>query len=230
MIEAIYFDFNGIIIDDEPLQLKAYQQVFSEQGISLSEAEYYAALGMDDRTFVRAIFKRAGKKLIDKAMQPILERKSEVHRQYIEKELPLFPGIVTFIKAAARTYALGVVSMARRMEVDYALQRARLADLFSVVVSAEDVSACKPDPCCYQRALESLNSKRRTERRLPLLAEECLVIEDAPPGIQAARAAGMRTIGVSNTVSESALRSAGAEVVTANLADWGVDAVHHLFD
>jgi beta-phosphoglucomutase-like phosphatase (HAD superfamily) len=74
-----------------------------------------------------------------------------------------------------------------------------------------------------------MNDRRRGERKLPALAAECVVIEDAPPGIQAARAAGMKTIGVTTSVSEQALREAGAEVVTPNLADWNADAVHHLF-
>jgi beta-phosphoglucomutase-like phosphatase (HAD superfamily) len=67
------------------------------------------------------------------------------------------------------------------------------------------------------------------ERRLPLLANECLVIEDAPPGIRSGKAAGMRTLGVTNTVSETELRAAGADVVTHSLADWTMDAVHHVF-
>jgi beta-phosphoglucomutase-like phosphatase (HAD superfamily) len=75
-----------------------------------------------------------------------------------------------------------------------------------------------------------LNEKRRAARQLPLLAGECLVIEDAPPGIEAARAAGMRTIGVTSTVPESQLRTAHADIVTPNLSDWFPDAVHHLFD
>ena len=67
-------------------------------------------------------------------------------------------------------------------------------------------------------------------RKLPLLAGECLVIEDAPPGIEAARAAGMHTLAVTNTVAESPLRAADAEIVTASLADWNTDAVHLLYD
>jgi beta-phosphoglucomutase-like phosphatase (HAD superfamily) len=59
---------------------------------------------------------------------------------------------------------------------------------------------------------------------------ECVAIEDAPPGIEAARAVGMRTIGVTNTVSEAELRAAGADIVTKSLADWTPDAVHYLFD
>jgi len=61
------------------------------------------------------------------------------------------------------------------------------------------------------------------------LASECLAIEDAPPGIESARSAGMRTLGVTNTVGEAALRAAGAEVVTHSLSDWTVDAVRLVY-
>ncbi|HEX8491672.1 MAG TPA: HAD family phosphatase [Pyrinomonadaceae bacterium] len=230
MIQAIFFDFNGVIIDDEPLQLKVYQEVLQPAGVTFTEADYYNAMGMDDRLFVRTMFERAGKPLADDALAPLIERKTQLHRQEIEDELPLFPGVLTFIKAASRSYALGLVSMAVRVEIDYVLERAGLQQAFSVVVSAEDAHSCKPDPCCYQRALELLNERRRAERKLPLLPAECLVIEDSPPGIQAGRSAGMRTLGVTNSVSEAQLRAAGADVVTASLADWTTDAVHHVFD
>jgi phosphoglycolate phosphatase/beta-phosphoglucomutase len=167
--------------------------------------------------------------LPDATSRAVLEAKSEIHRRLIEDELPLFPGVVTFLKATSRHYALGLVSMATRNEIEYVLDRARLRSLFSVVVTAEDVNVCKPAPDCYRRAFEGLNSRRREQRLLPFLSPECLVIEDSPPGIQSGRAAGMRTLGVTNTVSEEALRSAGAEVVTHSLADWTPDAVKHLF-
>lgn len=230
MIQAIFFDFNGVIIDDEPIQLKVYQEALMAEGITLTEEDYYGALGMDDVTFVRAAFERAGLPLTDETARTLIERKTELHRKLIEDELPLFPGVVTFIKALSRHYAIGLVSMARRVEIEHVLRRAKLDHAFSVTVSAEDAHTCKPDPCCYQRALELLNEKRRGERKLPLLPEECLVVEDSPPGIQAGRAAGMRALGVTNTVTEGALRAAGANVVTASLADWTVDAVHHVFD
>ena len=90
-------------------------------------------------------------------------------------------------------------------------------------------SACKPAPDCYRRGLEKLNEKRQSERLLPLTASECLAIEDSPPGIESARAVGMRTLGITNTVSEDALRAVGADVVTKSLADWTTDAVRHVF-
>ncbi|HEV2914742.1 MAG TPA: HAD family phosphatase [Pyrinomonadaceae bacterium] len=229
MIQAILFDFNGVIIDDEPLQLQVYRDVLGAHAITITDEDYYSLLGADDEVFVRAIFERAGKPLKDETLASLIERKSELHREVIGDAPPLFPGVVTFIRAGARRYHLAVVSMARRVEIDYVLGRAHLKAEFKAIVSAEDVAACKPDPCCYNRAFELLNEKRRTARELPLLPHECLVIEDSPPGIQSGRAAGMRTLGVTNTVSEEKLRAAGADVVTRSLADWTMDAVHHVF-
>jgi beta-phosphoglucomutase len=230
MIQAIFFDFNGVIIDDEPLQMAAYKDLLSEQGIELTESDYYSALGMDDKTFVRAAFARGKKTLTDDVLKTMLEGKVARHRKLIEDDLPLFPGVVTILKAASRHFSLGLVSMATIADINYVLDRARLRSLFSVIVSSEDVSVCKPAPDCYRMGLDKLNEKRRVERLLPLLASECLVIEDSPPGIESGKQAGMRTLGVTNTVSEKQLRSAGAEIVTASLADWTVDAVRHVFD
>jgi beta-phosphoglucomutase len=230
MIQAILFDFNGVILDDEPLQMAAYQVVLREQGIELTESDYYGALGMDDKTFVRAAFERSKQTLTDDILKVVLEAKGVQHRKLIEDELPLFPGVVTFLKAASRRYSLGLVSMASPTEIQYALERACLLSLFSVIVSAEDVKVCKPAPDCYLIALERLNEKRLGKQRQPLAASECLVIEDSPPGIESGRQAGMRTLGITNTVSAEQLRAAGAEVVSASLADWTVDAVRHVFN
>jgi beta-phosphoglucomutase len=232
MIKAILFDFNGVVIDDEPLQLKAAQEALRAEGITLTEQDYYDSLGMDDVTFFRAAFTRAGREYTDEDFNRVLAEWTRLHRELIAGELPLFPGVVTFIKSLARSYPLAVVSMARRASIEYVLERAGLESAFAVIVSAEDVSACKPDPACVNRALEKLNEARRSrDAGQPALAPaECLVIEDAPPGIVAARAAGMRTLGVTNTVGEAALRAAGADVVTHSLADWTDDAVRHVFN
>ncbi|HYY94717.1 MAG TPA: HAD family phosphatase [Pyrinomonadaceae bacterium] len=230
MVQAVFFDFNGVIIDDEPLHQRAFGEALREEGIEQTEAEYFDSLGMDDATFVRAAFERAGRELSDEVLRRVIEREAASHRAALEKELPLFPGVVTFVKALSRRHPLGLVSMAGRDEIDYALARAGLTQHFGIIVSAADVTACKPDPCCYTKALELLNARRGQAQVLPVAAEECLVVEDSPPGIRSARAAGMRTLGVTNTVSDQALRDAGADVVTRSLADWTPDAVHHVFD
>jgi len=230
MIHAIFFDFNGVIINDERIHLKAYREVLTEKGIPLTDEEYFASLGMDDVAFVRAAYNRAGKSIDDAPMRELIDREHALHREMIQVDLPVAAGVIAFIKEAARRYDLGIVSMAERGEIDHVLRLAGLADQFSIIVSAEPGRRHKPAPDGYRDALRFLNEKRRAERKLPLLSTECLVIEDAPPGIESARAAGMRAIGVTTTVSEAALRQAGAAIVTSNLSDWNADAVHLLFD
>ncbi len=230
MIQAIFFDFNGVIIDDERVHLKAYREVLRANDVPLSDEDYFASLGMDDDAFVKAAYERAKRPLTDDALAEVIKREHELHRELITADLPVSAGVSTLIKAAARRYQLGIVSMAQRSEIDYVLGRAGILSPFSIVVSAAPGLRHKPAPDCYQRALEMLNKKRRAGRQLPLLACECVAIEDAPPGIESARAAGMRTVGVTNTVSESELRAAQADIVTPNLSDWSPDAVHHLFD
>ena len=230
MIHAIFFDFNGVIIDDERIHLKAYREVLNGEGLDFSDNDYFACLGMDDVAFVRAAYARAEKTVTDEKTREVIDFEHALHRQLINEDLPVHPGVVTFVKAAARRYELGLVSMAERSEIEHVLQLAALDKCFSVFVSAEPGLKHKPAPDSYQRALELLNEARRANQKLPLRATECLVIEDAPPGILAGRTAGMHTLGVTNTVSAETLRAVGAEVVTPNLADWNTDAVHQLFD
>jgi phosphoglycolate phosphatase/beta-phosphoglucomutase len=230
MIKAIFFDFNGVIIDDERIHLKAYREILKAEDVELSDEDYFASLGMDDVAFTRAAFARAGRTVDDETARAIIDREHAMHRSLIEKKVPFAPGVVTFIKEASRELQLGIVSMAELSEITHVLSPLNLVPSFSVIVSAQPGLKHKPAPDCYLRALDLLNEKRRTDRQLPLLASECLVIEDAPPGVEAGRAAGMRTLAVMNTVAEPPLRAAGADVVTANLADWNLDAAHHLFD
>ena len=230
MIQAIFFDFNGVIINDERIHLKAYREVLAAAGVELSDDDYFASLGMDDVAFVRAAFGRLNKPLADELMRDLINREHELHRTMIQARLPVASAVVGFIKQLARRYDLGIVSMAERSEIDHVLDLAGIKQQFRLIVSAATDLNHKPAPDCYLRALQLLNAERRAARRLPALASECVVIEDSPPGIKSARAAGMKTIGVTTTVTEKALRQAGADVVTPHLGDWNADAVHHLFE
>jgi HAD superfamily hydrolase (TIGR01509 family) len=230
MIQAIFFDFNGVIINDERIHLDAYRQVLQTHDLSITDEEYFNSLGMDDVAFTRAAFARAGRTVDDETARAIIDSEHELHRSMIKDNVPFTAGVITFIKEAARRFQLGIVSMAEREEIEHVMGPPNLLQYFSVIVTAEPGLNHKPAPDCYLRGLELLNEKRRADRSMPLLARECVVVEDAPPGIEAARGAGMRTIGVTNTVAEPRLRAAGADVVSAGLADWNTDAVQHLFD
>lgn len=229
MIKAILFDFNGVIINDEALHMQAYQQVLKAEGIDLTEKDYYASLGMDDKTFLNAAYKRVGKELTSDAQIRVLEQKTEAHRRLIADEIPFFPGAINFIKEARNHFKLGVVSMARRDDIEHVLLRADLLADFDAIISADDVSVCKPDPECYNRGFQKIDRLFAAEKAFPIVREEVLVIEDAPPGVRAGKAAGMWVLGVTNTVGESELRRAGADSVTKNLADWTPDAVELVF-
>ena len=229
MIKGILFDFNGVIIDDEPLQMKAYQEILGKEGVVVTEEDYYSCLGMDDKTFVAEAYRRAEKEPETNKVLELTLAKTEKWREIISDELPLFPGVVDFIKKMSNDFDLGIVSMAKREEIEFVLETAGLRGRFSVIVSAEDVSNCKPHPECYIKGFNALDSYRIKQQHLPMVHGECLVIEDSPPGIQSAKGARLKALGITNTVQAEALRAAGADAVTKNLDDWMPGSVRRVF-
>src|ERR1051325_12180974 len=129
-VQAIFFDFNGVIIDDERIHLKAYREVLSAEGVELTDQDYFASLGMDDVAFVRAAYQRAKKGLSDGDARNLIDREHTLHREMIKKDLPVPSGVVALIKQAARHYDLGIVSMAERSEIEHVLELAGMKDQF----------------------------------------------------------------------------------------------------
>jgi HAD superfamily hydrolase (TIGR01509 family) len=229
MIKAILMDFNGVVIDDEPLQLEAYKKILAEEGITLTDEDYYSCLGMDDASFIEAAYARAGKTPEPNKVLDITQRKTGRWLETISKGVPLFPGVEDFIRKCSRELTLGLVSMARREEIGVVLEAAGLTDCFSVIVSAEDVENCKPDPECYRAGFRLIDAARSAKGHLPMTHGECVVIEDAPPGVAAGRGADLPVLGVTNTVSAEELRAAGAQVVTKDLDDWMPETFRRVF-
>lgn len=209
--------------------MKAYQEILAKEGIALSEDHYYASMGMDDRTFLDAHYKRAEKDLTTEKIQEILESKTVKWRELVDKEIPLFPDVENFVRKMEKDFALGIVSMARREEIEYVLERVDLRDCFSIIISAEDVSVCKPDPECYHTGFNLIDAARIRRGSNPIVHGDCLVIEDAPQGIVAGKSAGLKTLGITNTVSADKLREAGADAVSKSLADWMPDSIRRVF-
>lgn len=229
MIKAILMDFNGVIINDEPLQMKAYQEVLKTEGVDLTEEQYYSCMGMNDRVFLDSAFKMAGKECPADKVENFMRQKGAKWREQIDKEIPLFPNVENFIRKMGTEFALGIVSMALREEIEYVLEKTNLRDCFSTIISAEDVENCKPHPECYQKGFNQLDAVRTARGHNPITHGECLAIEDAPQGIIAAKSAGLRTLGVPNTVSSEVLREAGADAVAKDLDDWFPDSIRRVF-
>ena len=222
-------DFNGVIINDEPIQMRAYQDVLKDEGVDLTEEDYYNSLGMDDRTFVSSAFERAGKSVNEEAIGRITAAKTARWRETVADDPPVFDGIVDFVEKMAREFTLGLVSMAGRDEIDLILEKTGLARHFSTIVSAGDVTRCKPDAECFRTGFERLDAVRTAMGHFPITHRECVVIEDSPPGIAAARLADLQALGVANTVSASELRAAGARAVATDLRDWMPETIRLVF-
>lgn len=229
MIKAILMDFNGVIIDDEPIQHAAYKEIFAEDGIDVTDEMYYSRLGMDDKTFVASILKESGKPAEMDRVLEMTAAKTEHWRKIVTDAMPIFDGVENFVRKSAQELSLGIVSMAKREEIDFVLEKVGIADCFSVVVSAEQVTACKPNPQCYRLGFRDLDLARTAVGHLPMVHADCLVIEDSPPGVQSGRAADLPVLAVTNTVPADALRAAGANAIAKNLNDWFPETMRRVF-
>jgi phosphoglycolate phosphatase/beta-phosphoglucomutase len=229
MLRAILFDFNGVLVDDEPVHLEMFQRVLAEERIELAAADYYERyLGMDDRGCFAAVLAGAGETLSVPRLMRLIARKATYYQERMRQGgYPLFPGAAEIVTAAAEAgLMLGVVSGALRQEVEGALRQAGLAERFKVLVTAEDVAEGKPDPEGYRRALEALNSLPPLPERL-LHPHEVLAVEDSPAGLAAAAAVGLVTLGVAQTYPLGALST--ADQVAASVGELSIDRLRRLF-
>ena len=217
MLRAIIFDFDGIVADNEPIHCAMFQRVLGELGIFLSEEEYYAEyLGYDDKGCFTAALRAKGRPAPRALIDELVGRKAAVYLDYIRTHLVIFPGVQAFVREAAKQYRLAIASGALRHEIEFILEQAGIRKEFEHITSAEDVSRGKPNPDPFLHALASLN-RNACGSASPLVAEDCLVVEDSIPGVQAAHRAGMKVLAVTNTHPAEDLREADA--VTNSLKD-----------
>jgi HAD superfamily hydrolase (TIGR01509 family) len=216
----VLFDFNGVLVDDEPIHLEMFQRVLGDEGITLTAEDYYARyLGLDDRGCFAAVLAAAGQEPTVPRLMRLIARKSSYYQERIhQRGYPFFPGAVELVEElAAAGRMLGVVTGALSEEVEDGLRQAGLRERFKILVTAEDVSEGKPDPEGYLRALEALNSFPPLPARL-IHPHEVLAVEDSPTGLAAAADAWLSTLGVGHTYPVERLRAATA--VVPRLEGW----------
>jgi len=197
---AVIFDMDGVLLDSGAHHREAWGALLDELGVSPAQPEYWRlTIG---RPSVEAVPLLLGRATPWPEAQRLAARKHDHYRRLARAGLPPVRGVVAFVaELATRNVPRAVATSASRYDADRLLGRTGLRDRFDVVVTAEDVRRGKPDPEVYLLAA----------RGLGLPPARCLVFEDAVVGVQAARSAGMRVIGVSTTHSETELRAAGAE-------------------
>jgi HAD superfamily hydrolase (TIGR01509 family) len=229
VLRALLFDFNGVLVDDEPIHLALFQRVLGEEGIGLDAEEYYQEhLGHDDRRVFAAVLRSRGRDLDPPGLMRLIARKASYYQERVRREgFPFFPGAAELVReAAAAGMPLGVVSGALREEVEGALRQAGLRGAFKALVTAEDVEEGKPSPEGFRRGIEELNSRPPLPARL-LHPHEVLAIEDSPAGIAAAALAGLVTLGVAQTYPPARLE--GADLVARNLAGLSLAGLQGLY-
>jgi beta-phosphoglucomutase len=227
-ITAVIFDFNGVLVDDEAVHFALFREVLDEEGVVITERDYHERyLGLDDRGCFQAALMDVGEIASRDRLDSLVVRKAQRYVTVAEQGLRYFPGAALALERISARWPVAICSGALRSEIQYGLQRLNRLEHVSVIVSADDTIKCKPDPEGYQLALAGLCAlggrtgspiDEGKKKSAPQLApDDCLVVEDSLAGIQSARGAGMRTVGVPNTYCADELLRAGADAVIAGL-------------
>lgn len=202
-IEAIIFDLDGVIFDSEELHKIAWKMVFKRHNIKITEDDYVKGIGVSDIDFLKGLVQQ--KKIPDDIDGFLSEKRKTLLE--MSSQAKTFDGITDFIKDVYSYYKLAVASNSDRNFVLKLLDSSKLTGFFSVILGFQDISKPKPDPEIYIRCAEKLNVKN----------SNCVVIEDSPAGIKAAKSAGMKCIGITTMLDEKALSQADFIVSKDNI-------------
>jgi beta-phosphoglucomutase len=221
MLQAIIFDFDGVIADSEPLHLRAYQQVLEGEGIDLTREDYYTRyLGFDDSGLFRALAKDRGLAITDDKVDEWIDVKSRIVEDFLNSGSILFPGAVACIQTLAGRYPLAIASGALEPEIAQVLGHTGLADFFKAISSASDGVRGKPAPDLYLLAVAKLRGT------VDVAPAGCVAIEDSHWGLEAAKLAGLRTVAVTHTYPAAELGS--ADMVVNHLGEITVQKLERL--
>lgn len=222
VLRAVLLDFNGVIINDEPLHRTLIQDLLIEENLRPNLEEYQqVCLGRTDRACITDLWQRQGRVVTEAQLTKLLDRKADRYRETLTTldKLPLYPGLEDVIyQIRAAQLKLAVVSGARRSEIEAVLSLAGIADYVHVIVSGDDwsVAASKPAPDGYLLAIQRLNQQYPD---LGLTPGECLAVEDSFAGIEAAQRAGVPVVGVAHAFPYHMVH---------RRATWAVDHLYEL--
>jgi HAD superfamily hydrolase (TIGR01509 family) len=216
MISAVIFDFNGVIVDDESVHFDLFREVLEQEGVIITYQDYHDRyLGYDDAGCFEHVLADHGQTYDDARIADMIARKGRRYFEVAEEGLKYFPDAAATIRRMADQYPVAINSGALRAEIVFTLEKLGLRDRISAIVAAEDATHCKPHPAGYVQALEAL---RRTHPVLDLQPASCLVIEDSMAGLQSAKGAGMKAVGITQTYPAADLLGAGADATIDGLA------------
>ncbi len=207
MLKAVVFDFDGVIVDSEPLHYEAFRSVARGFGFDFTYQAYAEKyIGYDDRDAFRAILAEVnGADADEQRITDLGQQKHERFVQAVARGVRVLPGVRSLIKDVAAAMPMAIASGATRRDIDLILDTVDLNEIFECIVSADDVRQSKPDPESYVLAVREL-MRRHPDR--DIAAADCLALEDTEAGIRSARDAGLWTVGVANATDRSLGRGA----------------------
>lgn len=196
--ESVIFDFDGVIVDTEPLHYKAFQEILAPLELGFTWEEYCDTyMGFDDRDAFREAFNAGGRLLSSEELDRLIRVKAGLFQAIVGNGVTAYPGVVAlieFLHGAGTPLAL--CSGALRSDIEPILEQLSIGSRFSCMVTAEDVPHSKPDPASYRLAFNML---KESCPEAALNVNRCLAIEDTPAGIASAKGAGLRVIAVLNS-------------------------------
>jgi HAD superfamily hydrolase (TIGR01509 family) len=203
-IRGVLFDLDGVIIDSEPLHETAMRQVFRKMELAVPESRFREFKGTSERdTFALVAHEYAEGRFTG---TEIHEAKQKIYEKGLP-EVSLIGGFTDYVELLrAHDIPAVVVTSATRYNCDMVLRSHGIASFFVDTISADDITHAKPDPEPYRAGSE----------RLGLSPRQCLVIEDSERGSESALAARCRLAGLTTTLSEADLRTAGCEWIAAD--------------
>jgi len=194
---AVLFDFDGVLVNSEPLHFQAFRDVLAADRIELAEDEYYRQLiGFDDKGAFRHLYKTRNLPLPPAKLLSLIASKSKVMMQFIHRrQFAALPGVEQFVRTMWRSRPLAICSGALREEIEAMLDGISLRDCFRVIVAAEDVTVGKPDPQGYLLATRLLGERAHQTWN----PADCLIVEDAPTVISSVRRVGFQVLAVATS-------------------------------
>ncbi|MFH1371921.1 MAG: HAD family phosphatase [Planctomycetota bacterium] len=224
MLRAVIFDFDGVLVDSELLHFEAFSNILSPLGVKMSKQQYFDKyLGLSDEELVRTVNQEQKLTLSESQLEQLLRQKASVFKELVVSEASIIDGVPAFLQMLAdNKIPLAVYSGALKAEIELILKGAGLRDFFEALVSAEQVKKGKPDPEGFLLALQLLNKKTHQK----ILPQDCIVIEDSNWGLQAAKAAGMHPVAVTNSYAADYLRP--ADKIIENLSELTLDDLQTL--
>ena len=197
MLRAVIFDFDGVIADSEALHLRSFNQVLAQYNIEIIERDYYKDfLGLTDFDCFNLLAHKGLLKLNTQEIESIVKQKHGVFEKLAKTDAKIIEGVQDFLETLRQNnIPISICSGAVLAEIELILKGAQLHFYFEVIVSAEQVKKGKPNPEGFLLALQKLNEKSQDVIR----PEQCIVIEDSHWGLEAAKAAGMHTVAITNS-------------------------------